>query len=138
MNEPLKVIIDTNLWINYLITRRLVNLDTVLQNGDIRLIFSAELIAEFVEVAQRPRLRRYFSEYDMEALLIRFDTYGIFSPVVSKVDICRDPKDNFLLALAKDSEADFLVTKDDDLLVLHSIGKTRILNYFDFMQALEI
>lgn len=137
MTAPLKVIIDTNLWINYLITRRLVDLDSIIHDGRIRLIFSAELISEFVEVAHRPRLRRYFSEPDIEALLFRFEFYGIFAPVVSEVDVCRDPKDNFLLALAQDSAADFLVTKDDDLLVLGTFGKTRIVDYFGFLDAIK-
>lgn len=30
--------------------------------------------------------------------------------VKSKVDICRDPNDNFLLALSKDGRANFLIT----------------------------
>ena len=137
MKEPLKVIIDTNLWINYLITNRLVDLDSILRNGHIRLMFSAELITEFVDVARRPRLRRYFSESAIEALLLRFESYGIFSPVVSEVNICRDPKDNFLLALAQDANADFLVTKDEDLLVLGTFGKTQILDYFGFIEAIK-
>lgn len=138
MKDPLKVIIDTNLWINYLITRRLIDLDNILRDGRIRLIFSAELISEFLEVAHRPRLKRYFSETDIQALLMRFETYGIFSPVVSEIDICRDPKDNFLLALAHDSGADFLLTKDEDLLILDPFGKTRIIDYFAFMALLNI
>ncbi|MBC7775574.1 MAG: putative toxin-antitoxin system toxin component, PIN family [Phycisphaerae bacterium] len=138
MKEHLKVIIDTNLWINYLITSRLVDLDSILRDGRIRLIFSAELISEFVEVSRRPRLRRYFSESSIETLLLRFEFYGIFAPVISEVNICRDPKDNFLLALAKDADADFLVTKDDDLLVLGTFGRTQILDYFGFMEAINV
>lgn len=137
MKEPLKVIIDTNLWINYLITRRMVDLDKILLDGSIRLIFSAELISEFVEVAHRPRLKRYFSEADIEILLMRFESYGIFSPVSSEINICRDPKDNFLLALAHDSAADFLLTKDEDLLILDPFGKTRIVDYFTFMSLVN-
>jgi putative PIN family toxin of toxin-antitoxin system len=41
--------------------------------------------------------------------------------------ICRDPKDDYLLALAKAAKADLLITGDDDLLVLKKHGKTRIL-----------
>lgn len=137
MPEKLKVIIDTNLWINYLITRRLVKLDRFLTDGRIHLVFSQELIEEFIEVAHRPRLKRYFKESDIQALLINFESYGIFSPVLSEVNACRDAKDNFLLALAQDAGADFLVTKDDDLLVLGTFGKTRIIDYFGLITALE-
>ena len=35
----------------------------------------------------------------------------------AEVDVCRDPKDNHLLALALDGEAQYLITGDSDLLV---------------------
>ena len=47
--------------------------------------------------------------------------------VKSKTDKCRDFKDNFLLDLAIDSKADYLVTGDKDLLEIKLIGKTKIL-----------
>jgi uncharacterized protein len=40
--------------------------------------------------------------------------------------VCRDSKDNFLLALAKDGKADYLLTGDKDLLELVQFGNTRI------------
>ena len=43
---------------------------------------------------------------------------GLFIDIQSVVTVCRDPKDNYLLALAKDAKADFLITGDQDLLVL--------------------
>jgi predicted nucleic acid-binding protein len=48
------------------------------------------------------------------------------------IQICRDPKDNYLVPLAIDSKADFLITGDKDLLELNKIGKTIVLNYNDF------
>ncbi len=50
----------------------------------------------------------------------------------SVVDVCRDTKDNFLLALAKDGNADFLITGDKDLLVLEKYENTQILTYREF------
>lgn len=35
-----------------------------------------------------------------------------------KLDVCRDPKDNFLLELAETTKADYLITRDKDLLSL--------------------
>lgn len=46
--------------------------------------------------------------------------------VESIVTICRDAKDNFLLALAKDGRADYLLTGDKDLLELKKFGRTKI------------
>lgn len=55
----------------------------------------------------------------------------------SDVTICRDEKDNFLLALAKDSGADYLITGDKDLLILKTIEKTKILTIVDFLNTVE-
>ena len=60
--------------------------------------------------------------------------YGEIIDVKSKVDTCRDKEDNFLLALAKDGKADYLITGDKDLLVIESFGKTKITNVTDFLK----
>ena len=56
-----------------------------------------------------------------------FDCYGIFVEVNSNVKICRDPKDDFLLSLALDSKAEYLITGDKDLLELEKVGTTKII-----------
>jgi len=45
---------------------------------------------------------------------------------------CRDPKDNFLLALAKDGNADYLITGDDDLRSMNQFEKTIIVKLNEF------
>ena len=40
----------------------------------------------------------------------------------SKLELCRDSKDNAFLELAVDGRADFIVTGDDDLLILKSVA----------------
>jgi len=52
--------------------------------------------------------------------------------VISEICLCRDPKDNFLLALAKDGKASHLITGDLDLLVIKN-GKTEILSITDYL-----
>jgi len=53
--------------------------------------------------------------------------------VKSKTDICRDKKDNFLLNLAKDGKADYLITEDFDLLELKKYFETKIVKYKQFV-----
>ena len=53
----------------------------------------------------------------------------------SVVDACRDPKDNFLLALAKDGNADYLITGDLDLRTMKKFGNTKIVSLSDFEAA---
>lgn len=59
-------------------------------------------------------------------MLLAFEPFIDLLQVESFVTVCRDPKDNFLLALAKDGKADYLLTGDKDLLALIKFGKTKI------------
>lgn len=128
-----RVILDTNLWISFLISKRQQELDLLLESGAITLIFSTELLEEFLEVSNRPKFKKFFKKSDIEALLSQIDSFGELIKVKSKVDKCRDPKDNFLLNLSIDGKADFLVTGDIDLLVLGKLNKTQIVSWSDFI-----
>ena len=127
-----RIIIDTNLWISYLITKGFKRLDKLIFNDEARLVFSQELIDEFIEVSKRPKFKKHFSSDDVSSLLILFDTFGEFVKVKSNVNVCRDLKDNFLLSLSIDSQANYLITGDNDLLELKNFGKTIILTISDF------
>lgn len=107
-------------------------INTLFNQELITLIFSQELLEEFVDVAQRPKFKKYFSPTDLEKLFELFDVFGELVEVESTVDICRDAKDNFLLALAKDSKADYLITGDDDLLIIKKFEHTEIVTYTEF------
>ena len=130
--EPSKIVVDTNLWISYLITNGFKRLDKLIIGDKVRLVFSHELIDEFIEVAKRPKFRKYFSSNDVAKLLEIFDSYGELVEVKSNIKVCRDIKDNFLLSLSVDSQADFLITGDNDLLEIKKFGNTNILTITDF------
>ena len=125
---------DTNLWISFLITKNYSKLDKILFSGNCLLIFSKELIDEFISVANRPKFRKYFSPTDIENIIETIDEYAEFVDVKSATTICRDPKDNFLLSLSMDGYADYLLTGDNDLLVLKKINKTKIITIAEFFE----
>jgi len=133
-----KVIIDTNLWISFLITNDYSSIDKLVDNRSIVLIFSEELIEEFLTVTQRPKFLKYFSEEDINQLLKQFDKFGKLVKIKSKVEVCRDTKDNFLLNLAIDSKAHFLVTGDADLLDIAKIEKTKIITFRQLIEKFNI
>ncbi len=122
-----KVILDTNLWISFLVSKKISFLDNYVQSGQIKLIFSEELFAEFITVAERPKFKKFFTPKDVKKLISFIDQFGVLYQVSSDIRECRDIKDNFLLNLAIDSSADFLVTGDKDLLEIKVIQNTRIL-----------
>lgn len=133
-NKVSRIIIDTNLWISFLITNNFAKLDEILFSKHGILVFSQELLAEFLEVAKRPKFKRFFSTSTIEELLETIDEYANFVNVETEIKICRDPKDNFLLSLSVDGNADFLITGDKDLLELNKFGETKIISISDFLQ----
>lgn len=76
-----RIIIDTNLWISFLITKDYSKLDEILFEKKAILIFSQELLDEFLEVAKRPKFRRFFPTGDIETLLETIEEYAIFVEV---------------------------------------------------------
>jgi uncharacterized protein len=125
-SKPLKVIIDTNLWISFIISNKKSLLQPYLINEKIRLLFSNELLIEIQETIKKPRLKKYFGANALQEMLTAFEPFIDLIEVASIVTVCRDSKDNFLLALAKDGKADYLLTGDKDLLELVQFGNTRI------------
>ena len=88
-------------------------------------------------VAKRPKLRKYISRDELEDLLETIDEVADFVNVASNISECRDPKDNFLLSLAVDGKADYLLTGDKDLLVLKKIGETKIRTLSEFFDIVD-
>lgn len=130
-----RVIIDTNLWISYLITKDFSKLDRILESKEITLVLSQELVDEFIEVSQRPKFKKYFTLDDIESLLLKLHHRTDLIEVRSKVAVCRDSKDDFLLSLATDGKATHLVTGDNDLLVLGKHGDTVILTMLQYLKG---
>ena len=132
-----KIILDTNLWISFLISRKLRSIDELILKGKITLLFSTELIEEFIDVASRPKFKKYFSKEDIKKLLSVFNTYGQLIVISSSITNCRDFKDNFLLNLAVDGKADLLVTGDEDLLSMEEIESIPIITFNELISRIN-
>ena len=129
-----RIVIDTNLWISFLITKDFTKLDEIIFSKKCTLVFSQELLNEFLEVVKRPKFRRFFSSTDIENILETIDEYADFIEVKSAIKVCRDSKDNFLLSLSVDGNVDYLLTGDKDLLDLNKFKKTTIITISQFLQ----
>lgn len=133
-----RLIIDTNIWISFLISDKYQKLDKVLSHPKTSILFSIELLEEINRVATFPKLKKYFSLNAVEEMLLSLEDYVELVKVKSKVEICRDPADNFLLALSKDGEANFLITGYQDLLDLETFGITKIISLTNFLNRENI
>jgi hypothetical protein len=131
-----RIIIDTNLWISFLITNDFNKLDHFLNSDKYLVVFSDELFDEFLEVVHREKFVRYFNDLNIKILVEIINEKALFVNVFSIVNVCRDVKDNFLLSLAIDGDVDYLITGDNDLLILKHYKKTSILTINDFISTL--
>jgi len=133
----MRIILDTNLWISYLISSRHIKLDALIASDNFTILYSPELIKEFLTVAERPKFEKYFSADDISDLIEQINSVGELIEIQSDIQLCRDEKDNFLLNLATDGKADFLITGDKDLLEIGEIDSTKILTYREFEDGLS-
>ena len=127
-----RIVIDTNLWISFLISKRLDLLEKIIFQENVTLLFSNELIAEIKASIEKPKLKRHFSLVSINDMLESIEEFSELIYVKSKISVCRDAKDNFLLALAKDGKANYVLTGDKDLLVLRKFGSTKIISLAEY------
>lgn len=127
--KKINIIIDTNLFISFLIGKRLKKLHQLITDSLIQLIFAEQNIEELKIVTARPKFRRYFNNEEVDDIIDLIYAIGKVYKVSNEPNICRDPKDNFLLSLAEKSKADYLISGDKDLLDIGIYKKTRIISY---------
>jgi uncharacterized protein len=62
-----------------------------------------------------------------------FEAAAYPTQIICAIKACCDPKDDQFLELAKSADADCIITKDNDLLVLHPFEGIPILNGSHFL-----
>ena len=119
-----RAVLDTNVLVSALISPGggSVRLLLELRSGAFELIVSPLLIVELREVLRRDKFRRYVSEAEADAYveLIRTEAVLRADPAPSPEPLGADPDDEFLIDLARDANADALVTGDTHLLDLRA------------------
>lgn len=130
--EKLKVIFDTNVWISFLIGKRLQGLNHLISSGKIIIVTTDQLLLEMRLVTGKSKFSKYFKPESVEELFKLLDSIALKVDIQPLSHECRDPKDNFLLDLIMFSKSDYLVTGDKDLLDMYSFLSASIINPTDF------
>jgi len=87
---------------------------------------SLKTLEELRHVLNRKKFDRYIdSEAKKDFLVVLVGGSNLVEPT-SEITVCRDPKDNMILELAVTGKANFIITGDDDLLVLNPFQKIQI------------
>jgi len=133
----MKVVIDTNIWISYLLGGLLSELDEWILSKEVIIVVSEKMLKEFNKVITRPKFKTIFTTQRIKELLSLLDNYADLVSPTQRTDVCRDAKDNFLLEVALEGKVDYLVTGDDDLLALESFHDIQIINPKYFRHVLR-
>ena len=114
-----RVVVDTNLWVSALLNRdgAPAQVRRSLEAGRFTLVMSQPLFTELGEVLSRTRLAYRFgiTRSDITRLLVLLRAKADVVTVTGTVQLCRDPDDDLVIETALNGQADWLVTRDDDL-----------------------
>ena len=132
-----KVIIDSNIWVSFMIGKNLRRLVQCVRNEQIAIITCEEQLQELSEAFRKPKLQRYFQAGQIATFFSFLRGVSRIIPITPIAPLCRDPKDDYLLALSIESDAHYLITGDKDLLEMQKINKTLIIKYADFEMVID-
>ena len=139
MQQP-TVVIDTQIILRATLNERSLPGKLLFDLGYLyTLAISPAVRAEIADVLSRPKLRQKFPGLTDEStarVLAVLDAGLQITPEITPA-VSRDPKDDMFLALAVESKATYLVSEDNDLLVLDPYRGIRILTALEFLQALN-
>jgi putative PIN family toxin of toxin-antitoxin system len=137
----MKLILDTNIFFSAyafdktilkLANYCLINHSVYISDGAMTEIKSKFLDGKMASVCknfEHERALEYLQALEVKLILVNPET---------KLTICRDPKDNIFLELAKAVQADYLITGDNDLLTLNKFENTEILKPSQFIAKLDL
>ncbi len=132
ITKSIKVIFDTNVWISFLIGKKLSIIKNHIENSSIIIVITNQLLKEIKIVTARPKLQKYFAVEIVNEFIQLLETIAINVAIKPTHFINRDEKDNFLLDLIDFSKADYLVTGDKDLLENNPFKTAKIVSPADF------
>jgi uncharacterized protein len=114
-----RLVLDTNTLISRMLMPRGTAgraVDKALAAGV--LLASEASLTELADVLSRPKFDRYVSREERRQFLSLLGGVVRVIHIQHRIQACRDPKDDMLLHVALNGEAQFLITGDQDLLVL--------------------
>jgi uncharacterized protein len=140
----MRVILDANVFLSYLLTPDshgtiTLIVETSLLADDITVLLPPELLRETADRAMnKPYFRGRVPRNHVEQVLAHLTTYAETLPDLEDEwkDLVRDRKDDYLVAYGLVHDADYLVTGDQDLLVLRQVHNLRIVTPVEYLQLI--
>jgi len=137
----IRIVVDASVLIRYLI-RPSAAIRTLIEdhwlNDVVQMVTAPELVEELTAVLQRDYIRRLIQPDEGQALLDAIGAQADHLPALGTFpSYTRDSKDDKFVACALASRAEYILTVDQDLLVLASVGDVRIVTPEGFLALLR-
>lgn len=142
----MRVVVDTNVWVSAVLNpdghpARLLD---AFRQRRFTPVVSRPLIEELADVLQRPRLVRRFrvEKSAVQDLIELISARSFWVEITGNLHLCRDARDDMVLETALRGQAQYLVSRDDDLkrdlnLIAHlRANGTDIVSVQQFLEAL--
>jgi putative PIN family toxin of toxin-antitoxin system len=139
VNEKPRIVIDTQVLLRAVINRRSLPAHIVYDLIDAYiLLVSVATLKEIEDVLHRPKVRAKFQLSDsvVQELTERLSR-GERVVVAEVPAVGRDPKDDIFLACAVVGKAQFIVSEDNDLLVLNPYQTIKVVNVLEFLKIIR-
>ena len=125
-------ILDSNIWISYVITKRLTDLVALIHSQQLMVLTSPHLVEEIQEVLSRPKFKKYLKHSDINEVIILHTKLCQLVVTDETTYQLSDTKDNFLLNLYNRGKATVLVSGDKELLQEASELNYRVMTLREF------
>ncbi|MFZ4555876.1 MAG: putative toxin-antitoxin system toxin component, PIN family [Pseudanabaena sp.] len=134
MTKP-RFVIDTNTLVSSILMAASVPnlaLQSIRNSGAI--LISTATLAELQTVMNRKKFDKYVTKEIRSEFISQIIQESELIEIEETIIACRDPKDDKFLELAVNGKADYLITGDRDLLVLHPFRDIQIITPADFLE----
>ena len=138
---PLKLVLDTNTIISaFFWEGNEAELLRKIEQGKAELYVTNETLNEVKEVIKRPKFIEVMRRADLTPDQIMEKIVSLSHLVIApklNIKACRDEKDNKFLECAESAKADYLVSGDEDLLVLKEFNGVIIVRTGRMLELLK-
>ena len=134
--KRIKVVFDTNIWISFILSGKRSLIRDLILDKRLDIYASEELAEELFGTLENQKFKNIIGNLLITSLKTLFYESVVFVVPKRKIKICRDPKDDFLLALAMEAKSDYLITGDHDLLELNKYAGIKIMKPAEFNKIL--
>ncbi|MFN9061536.1 MAG: putative toxin-antitoxin system toxin component, PIN family [Pseudanabaena sp.] len=129
-----RFVVDNNILVSALLVKNSAPFQVIskIEERDV-ILYSEETLLELNQVLSRKKFIKYFAIEEKQAFIFKLLEKAELVEIEESINICRDPKDDKFLELAFSGKADFIITGDQELLVLNPFRNIEIITAKDFL-----